>query len=506
MSLNWKFKCWLYPQSVSRLSTNQKEYYEQTGKVPISLRIECNGERTARGQGKRIQVSTKQVCSPKLLHTLFPEYKPKKTSIDFNSTKAARNENKDLYSALQNFIAPYIKCVDELNSDPKKYQFVKTRKQFLEFKKDRLQEITVVNQGDSNHKLMDIVEVYLKIKSHLAEKTKKNYREVIERFNSYAGKVNIVQYVNENGETKTRKEYNLTIWDVDYNFLKKWDKWAMNNLSMKSIETYSNQLKIILEFAESIIPEYSNIPITNKNSDLSKKDRLKIYMSLLSDGAKNISIPEQNRYILRKAPKSSFKPNRYLDIEQIELLKSYADSGSAKTIQEQTALDIWFLMYYLAGCYPTDLVKMFRKSNYHRNKKYIDYQRHKTINTRSTPEIVPIHLNDHAINLINRYKSLDKKSDLLFYFWENSNVRTQDAEGVRLGDRTTRNLKQAARDLGFANLTSKMARHSNFNRLQKEKVDIEQIRIIAGHSDTATTRIYLDSLKMVDLTDAYAKL
>ena len=171
-------------------------------------------------------------------------------------------------------------------------------------------------------------------------------------------------------------------------------------------------------------------------------------MSLVSDGAKNISIPDQNRYVVRKAPKSKFKPNRYLDVEQIELLKKYA-SGSVKTFKEQTALDVWFLMYYLGGCYPTDLVKMFKKSNYHSSKKYLEYQRHKTINTRTNPEIVPIQLNDHAIELINTYMSIDKNSDLLFYFWENSNVDTPDAEGERLADRTTRNLKQAAKELGF---------------------------------------------------------
>ena len=486
MSLIWKYKCWLYPQSIGRLSALQKEEFKQTGKVPISIRIECNGERTARGQGKRIQVSTKISCSPKLLHTLFPEFKPKKTNIDFNSTKTAREKNKELYSTLEMFLDPYKKCVDELNSDPKKYQHVKTRKQFLQFKKEKLSEITIIDQGEAEHKLMDFVEIYLKVKGNLAVKTEKNYKENIRHFCNYAN------------------NQDLTIWDIDYQFLVKWDKWAVKNLRMKSIETYGNHLKIILDFVETIIPEYKNVPITNKKSTLSNEQKSKLYKSLINDGYKNIVIPSQSQYIVKKAPKTSFKPNRYLDIDQIELLKKYLISGAAANDKEQKAIEVWFLMYYLAGCYPMDLVFTFKKSNFYKSKKYVEYQRHKTLNTRTTPEPIPIQLNNHAIELINIYKSDSKKTDLLFNFWEIA--RIPDNEGVNLGDRTTRDLKSVAKKLGFSQLNSKMARHSCFNRLDKLKTPFDEIQRVAGHTDPATTRIYLDGLKMVDLTETYAKL
>mgnify|MGYP003132015149 FL=1 len=473
--MKWKFKYWLYPQNPNRLRDGQISIYNATGNVPISLRLESYHE------GKRIQVSTGISCSPELLYTLYPEFKRSKTGIDFNKTNAARIDYKDIYSALESFIHPYKQCVEELNINPEKYQHVKTRKQFKLFKEERLNEIAITKKVDGEHKLLDFVDIYLKVRGVTNESTASNYKTNIKHFCNYAN--------NED----------LTIWDIDYKWLKKWDKWAGDNISAKSIETYGNHLKIILEFAETVIPDYTNVPITNKKKKLSNKQ---IQAIMKSFGTGNLVLPETNQYVVRKAPKSSFKPNRYLDSEQIEVLKKYWKADNGKTLNQQKALDIWFLMYYLAGCYPMDLVRQFKKENYHKEKLHLEYVRHKTKDTTVSVEAIPIKLNDVVVELIEKYKSTHSKN--LFNFIETANV--PENEYKLLGDRNSGYLRIIGKKLGFKNLNCSMARHSCFNELQNKGEAIEKIQRIAGHSDLSVTRGYLDSLKIVDLTETYAKL
>ena len=149
-----------------------------------------------------------------------------------------------------------------------------------------------------------------------------------------------------------------------------------------------------------------------------------------------------------------------------------------------------------------DLVRQFKKENYHRNKKHLQYIRHKTKDTVTTVEPIPIPLNEDVIKLINNYKS--KHSDNLFNFIETA--RKPENEHELLGDRTSKTLQIIGKRLGFKSLNCKMARHSCFNKLQNEKRPIEEIQRIAGHTDLSTTKIYLDSLKVVDLTESYGKL
>ena len=213
----------------------------------------------------------------------------------------------------------------------------------------------------------------------------------------------------------------------------------------------------ILKFAAAVFDEYSirQIPMATKNNnkDIKAKEILKAYLE-----GKTEDIKKESIYILPKAVKTTYY--KYLNSKQIELLKNYKPN----TVTKQKALDMFFLMYYLAGCYPTDLVLQFRKSKFQRNNKYIEYYRHKTEKFKIS---IPVEITDEAMKLIKKYKSEDSKTDNLFRFYETANNPNKEHEN--LPDRTNTQLNIIGKELGFERLNCEMARHSCFNNLLEKK-------------------------------------
>ena len=162
------------------------------------------------------------------------------------------------------------------------------------------------------------------------------------------------------------------------------------------------------------------------------------------------------------------------------------------------------MMYYLAGCYPVDLIYSFKKNNYNPVKGSLSYERSKSIDRVTVKKAVPIQLEtDDAGLLVQKYSILTGASEEnLFPFY-----RTYGNNPIRnFRKRTNKYLKQINNTLGFENLLCAMARHSCFNKLKSEGVSISEIMEIAGHTSLRTTQLYLDTLVQARLKDAYSKL
>lgn len=474
--MDWKFKYRLYTESPNRLRPAQKAECERTGAYPITFCIESSFERTEKSKGgKRKTMKTGRSCPPSVLYHLFPEFKRKKKDvIDFNKVERTREEYSELYKYLLKYMKPYKEAIESINSKGDS-SGVYTLTQLQEYINTSLELDTKVKKLGKQHKLKEVVELYI-LTRDIAEKTKSGYKECIRHFLNYSN--------NDD----------LTIYDIDYNFMKKWDKWAMQRLSVKSMETYSNGLYTTLKFAAAVFEEYSSllIPMATKtnNQSIKAKEILKAYLEGNTEEIKKESI-----YILPKAVKTSYY--KYLNSDQIQLLKNY----KTDSIVKQKAIDMFFLMYYLAGCYPSDLVLQFKKSKFQKNKKYIEYFRHKTEKYKIS---IPVEITSEAMELIKKYKSEDMTNDNLFNFYETA--RVPNREHVNLPDRSNTQLNIIGKELGFERLNCEMARHSCFNNLLEKETPFDKIMVIAGHGDFRTTRNYLDGLRQIDFKDTYAKL
>lgn len=96
-----------------------------------------------------------------------------------------------------------------------------------------------------------------------------------------------------------------------------------------------------------------------------------------------------------------------------------------------------------------------------------------------------------------------------------SDFRQQDAQDRptkqnrihKILGKVNKNLKLLAADLGVeANITTYVARHSFASVLKKSGVNIALISEALGHSDLATTQIYLDSFDNEQVDDAMKNL
>lgn len=454
------FKYWLYPENPNRLAEPQKVAFTATGEVPIKLIIESSFQKK-----KRKMIKTGFNCSKELLYTLFPEYT--KTKVVTVDTKL-QQQHQLLQQHLRNFVKPYADAINIINAEGSNTK-VYTFKQLDEFIRTNSEKVRITKQLGEEHKLIEVLDLFNN--NDNKQKTKDSYKDGIRNFIKFSD--------NED----------LTIYDIDYNFMVKWDKWAKEKLVTKTMESYCNSLLSVLRFSARVFPEYSlhNIP-------LAKNPKLTI---------ENLGLYGENQIKIYKIPvatKGSRSFNKYLSQEQIELFKKYSPDND----KEQTAKDMWFLMYYLAGCYPIDLVEMFKKSDYNEKSKSLEYKRSKTDGRTSIEVKVPITVVPELKKLIDIYRSTDKTSTNLFRFKETA--RKPENEKNNLPDRNNTWLNVISKKMGFEKLNCEMARHSCFNMLLKKNESFEKIMTIAGHTDFRTTRNYLDTLKQVDYSETYDKL
>jgi site-specific recombinase XerD len=168
----------------------------------------------------------------------------------------------------------------------------------------------------------------------------------------------------------------------------------------------------------------------------------------------------------------------------------------------QFSRDIFIFSYLCGGINFTDIASL-KVSNLIDNK--LVYVRKKTKKKISTP------LSAEAMQIIQKY-SVDesKSSDYIFPILDDKVHKTEQQKFNRVHKvlaKVNPSLKKIAKLSGVdANLTTYVARHSFATVLKNSGVNIALISETLGHSDLATTQIYLDGFESEQICEAFKNL
>lgn len=166
----------------------------------------------------------------------------------------------------------------------------------------------------------------------------------------------------------------------------------------------------------------------------------------------------------------------------------------------QLSKDIFMFSYLCGGINFTDIANL-TKANIIEGKR-LQYIRQKT------GKLIKLGLSEEALKIVERY--IPENKGYLFPILNVSIHKTplqkQNRIHKMLG-KVNINLKLIAAQLGVeANLTTYVARHSFASILKKSGVNIALISEALGHSDLATTQIYLDSFDNEQVDEAMKNL
>jgi site-specific recombinase XerD len=164
----------------------------------------------------------------------------------------------------------------------------------------------------------------------------------------------------------------------------------------------------------------------------------------------------------------------------------------------QFSRDIFIFSYLCAGINFTDIANL-KHSNITDNR--LQYTRQKT------SKKINISLSEKALEILNRYTNIDETDNYLFPILDTKTHITATQKQNRIHKvlgHINKHLKTIAdtAKLKNVNLTTYVARHSFATTLKKSGVHVEMISEALGHSDIATTQIYLDSFDNSQIDNA----
>ena len=188
-------------------------------------------------------------------------------------------------------------------------------------------------------------------------------------------------------------------------------------------------------------------------------------------------------------------------IAKADVLKFSTDVHSiGKQQYVQLSKDIFIFSYLCGGINFTDIANL-TKDNIIEGKR-LHYIRQKT------GKLIKLGLSEEALKIIKRY-AVESKGYLfpiLNAQLHKTPLQKQNRIHKMLG-KVNKNLKLLAAQLGVeANMTTYVARHSFASVLKKSGVNIALISEALGHSDLATTQIYLDSFDNEQVDEAMKNL
>jgi site-specific recombinase XerD len=168
----------------------------------------------------------------------------------------------------------------------------------------------------------------------------------------------------------------------------------------------------------------------------------------------------------------------------------------------QFSRDIFIFSYLCGGINFTDIASL-KIGNLIDDK--LVYIRKKTKKKISTP------LSAEALQIIKKYAAnKTKSSNYIFPIFDDTVHKTEIQKYNRthkIIGKINPSLKKAAELSGInANLTTYVARHSFATVLKNSGVNVELISETLGHSDIATTQIYLDSFESAQIGEALKNL
>ena len=161
--------------------------------------------------------------------------------------------------------------------------------------------------------------------------------------------------------------------------------------------------------------------------------------------------------------------------------------------------DIFVFSYLCGGINFTDIANLTKENIQNGRLHYI---------RQKTKKLIKIGIPQEAMQIIEKYSKESK--GYLFPILDSKIHKTALQKQNRIHKilgKVNKNLKLLAAQLGVeANLTTYVARHSFASVLKKSGVNIALISEALGHSDLATTQIYLDSFDNEQVDEAMKNL
>ena len=165
----------------------------------------------------------------------------------------------------------------------------------------------------------------------------------------------------------------------------------------------------------------------------------------------------------------------------------------------QLSKDIFVLSYLCGGINFTDIARLTKDNIVEGRLHYV---------RQKTGKLIKIGIPDEAMSIIKKYAPESK--GYLFPILDEKIHKTSIQKQNRIHKvlaKVNKNLKILATQLGVeANMTTYVARHSFASVLKKSGVSIALICEALGHSDLATTQIYLDSFDNEQVDEAMKNL
>ena len=166
---------------------------------------------------------------------------------------------------------------------------------------------------------------------------------------------------------------------------------------------------------------------------------------------------------------------------------------------KELSKDIFIFSYLCGGINFTDIANLTKGNIVNGRIQYI---------RQKTGKEISIRISDEAETIISKYESVS--NGYLFPILNADVHKTAQQKQNRIHKiigKINPNLKELAKQLGIeSNLTTYVARHSFASVLKKSGTNIALISEALGHSDIATTQIYLDSFDNEQIDEAMKSL
>lgn len=348
---------------------------------------------------------------------------------------------------------------------------------------DEFEQVMSIKPGRALVKVRNLIDAErLRAEEIINDMAVFNFLEFKLRYKSDTGKVDFFKRMGlqiENLRSEGREKYaisfdttlnsikafwnkdTLMIEDIDLNFLKKYEKWMLDNGKSKTT------LGIYLRNVRTIF-----------NQEIA---------------AKNVSA---ELYPFGKS-KSKFKiPSgsgikKFLEKEEIKLLYYYELEQESNA---QRYRDYWFFIYLCNGLNVKDMA-MLKYKNIDAGR--ILFVREKTKNTTRDHEVlIEVPIINEVSNIITRWGNKHTSSET--YIFPILKEGLSPRQVIRRVEDTVSNInatmKIIAEKTGVTkNVTTYVARHTFATMLKREGFSVEFIQEALGHTDARTTRSYLGS-------------
>lgn len=330
------------------------------------------------------------------------------------------------------------------------------QKQIIEFNASQ-KDFTLTNLFNGN-------------KSKIVEKTVGEfYKELILQFKQTNKTGNRLIYKGSLNSIKTfsKGKTNFLFSDIDMDWLNRYEKW------LRSKGNKETTISLLFRTLRSAYNKAFEARCTNK-----------------------INYPF-NDFKVGKFDVSTSK--RAISKDEILLIKQTDFSKEKKSVQ--FARDIFIFSYLCGGINFTDIANLKPENIVDNRLQYI---------RQKTGKKISIQVSQDANQIMDNYMHITEQTEYLFPILNEkihvSALQKQNRIHKVLG-KTDKGLKQIAEICGIkTNLTTYVARHSFATVLKKSGVNVSLISEALGHSDLATTQIYLDSFENEQIDSALQNL